>query len=243
MKNEASTIGVYETMRTFNGVFALLPEHQERLEGSCETMGLDCPDLAELVRPFEGRRDVRLRVAVTKDGVEVSDSELPDWSGSFLNPEVWQVKLYEGERSRSGIKTTDTAMQLAARDEAEEEGYGEILLVDEKGRITEGGITNVYFVEGAGASGESRNGGEKIVTPGEGMLPGITRDLILRACEELGVEVELRDVYEEELDDFEAVFLSNAVRGMVATSDEPLPTVVQNIIDWCTKFIRVRIIY
>jgi branched-chain amino acid aminotransferase len=220
--------GIYETMRSFNGKFALLPEHQRRIEFSCGEIGVAAPDLGEVVKEFEGREDVRLRIAVGLDGaVKVESFELPEWHGSFLYDEEWPVKVFDGARENAGVKSTDTEMQAKAREEAAREGFGEILLVDEKGRICEGGITNVFFVDG-----------EKLVTPSEGMLPGISREMVLRACGELGIEVELRDVFEKELEGFDAVFLTNSIRGMVSTGTV-LP-VMEQVAEWCTRFIKGR---
>jgi len=195
------------------------------LEKSCGELGLECPDLGEIVEGFEGKKDVRLRVAVSSDGVEVKSFDIPEWHGSFLYDEVWRVKPVHLERKRPELKTTDTAAQLEARAEAAKEGFGEVLLVDEEGRIREGGITNVFFVKE-----------EKLVTPGEGMLPGISRSLVLKACEELGVEVEFRDVGVDELENFDAVFLTNAIRGMVATGE--VVSVMKRIEEWCTEFVK-----
>ena len=78
------------------------------------------------------------------------------------------------------------------------------------------------------------------MTPASGMLPGIARGLILQACEELGVEVAARDVLASELDNFEGVFLSNSIRGLIATEDGDLPEVILRVAQWCTREILRR---
>lgn len=227
-RDKINVPGVYEALRTYRGVVALMEEHQARLERSCEEVGVECPDLEEVVRPYL-KEDVRLRVEVYMDGhVEVKTTDLEPWHASFLWNEKWKLKLVEGERRRPSLKSMDTKMQYDAREQAQKEGFDEILLVDHEGNITEGGITNVFFVKG-----------ERLVTPGRGILAGISRELILRAADELGIEVEIRDVGKKELDDFDAVFVSNSIRGMVA-SGSVLP-VMQRIADWCTEFLEGRI--
>ncbi|MBU0982104.1 aminotransferase class IV [Patescibacteria group bacterium] len=228
MKNLSVHSGVYETLRSFSGIFVFLPEHEARLKSSCSAMGLEAPDLKEIAERFR-EKDVRLRVSVNVLGeVEVRSEHLPAWSGSFLYPEVWRVKPVHVERKDPELKSTDTEAQTAARKEARRDGYGEVLLVSVDGRITEGGITNVWFVAG-----------DHLVTPGRDILPGISRGLVLKACEALGIEVEERDIFETELSDFDAVFLTNSIRGMVAT-DEVHPLMLR-VAEWCSSYINQRI--
>ena len=42
----------------------------------------------------------------------------------------------------------------------------------------------------------------------------------------------------EELDDFDVVFLTNSIRGMVSTG-KVLP-VMDRVAEWCTEFIKER---
>jgi len=43
----------------------------------------------------------------------------------FLYDEVWRVKVFDGTREHPELKSTDTGMQLSAREAAAKEGYGE----------------------------------------------------------------------------------------------------------------------
>lgn len=221
-------IGVYEALRSYNGVFALLPEHQERLDSSCEKLGLKAPDLSSILTKYASGNK-RVRVDVFEYGnVNLQAQELPDWEGNFLFPELWKIKAVRLTRERPELKSSDTSAQYEAREEAKAEGFDEILLVDDVGNITEGGITNVWFVEA-----------DHLVTPGENMLPGIARSLILRAAQALDIEVIYRQVALTELEHFDAVFLSNSIRGMVATG--PVHPLMSRLSEWCSQFIEDRI--
>lgn len=218
---------VYETFRTYHGVIALLPEHQARLQRSCGVLGVEAPNLEEIVELGEG--EMKIKVSVFADGhYELQTWDIPEWHDSFLYEEVWKVKQVQGAREHAEVKHGDTSFQKLERERAKEEGYDEILMVDEDGHVREGGITNVFFVAG-----------DKLITPFEGILPGIGRDTVLRAADALGIEYELREVHESELTGFDAMFMTNSVRGVVSTG-EVLP-VMQRVIDWCTTFIQSRI--
>jgi hypothetical protein len=225
-------IGVYETMRSFNGVFALLPEHEARLEKSCKAVSaacgvghrqggaseISCPDLESIIAPYEerlrvtsaGEFDLRLKVEVILGGGGLSGGEvrlheeiLPIWTGDFLHDETWKVKFVTGERVNPEIKTLDTSFQTLEREKAAEEGFDEIVMVSPDGFVREGGITNIFFVDG-----------KKLITPASGMLPGIGRHLVIQFAKENGISVEERDVKLSQVEKKE-FFLVNSVRGIV----------------------------
>lgn len=221
--------GVYETLRSYQGVFALLPEHQKRLFESCQKLNFPCPDLKQELSDLQ-KVDLWVRVLVhAPDGqVERVIQPLAPWHGSFLSPEIWRVKRVQIERDTPELKHLDTAPQKTAREEAQTEGYDEVLLLNSRGEITEGGITNVFFIQG-----------DQIVTPSQGMLPGIGRSLILKAAKELEIPVIERSVLEKEWDQFDALFLSNAVRGIIPV--EAVHPLMVRLAKLCTEWILKRI--
>jgi len=91
---------------------------------------------------------------------------------------------------------------LAAK-EADEAGYDEALLLDEKGNIAEGSGENLFIVRGG-----------RLLTNDErsSILLGITRDSVIQLARDLGIEVEIRTLT---LDDLrkadEAFFTGTAV--------------------------------
>lgn len=221
--------GLYETLRSFNGVFALLPEHQARLSQSCEALGWKTPSILSWVGIFKGKQDLRVRFAVDSAGlVSLKTEKLEPWSGSLLAGEVWRVKPVLLNRESPELKSTDRADLDAERAKALEEGFGEILLMDEHGFLSEGGISNLWLVKD-----------EVLIVPDRGALSGIMRGLILKAAEALGVKVETRAVNVSELANFDAVFLSNAIRGIIPTG--PVHPLMQRLDTWCSDFIKQRI--
>lgn len=223
--------GIYETFRSFSGVFALIQEHQKRLESSCKALGVKAPRLLELL-PEEFDPDLRVRVDVeASGGLKLKTEQIPVWDGSFLWHEKWKVKPVELMRSEPEIKNTDVEAQKQAREEAAKQGFQEVLLMNDLGQITEGGISNVFLeLEG------------HLVTPGERVLPGIGRGLILKAAEELGVQVEYRPILKEELAGLNEelpLFLTNSIRGMVATG--PVTPLMRELSDWCSSFLQKKI--
>lgn len=98
--------------------------------------------------------------------------------------------------------------------EAKSRGFDEALLLDVKGNIAEGPVENIIFVKG-----------KEIHTPtSESILPGLTRNSILKIAKDLGYEIFERDIKPEELNKFEeSFFVGTAVEvNAIASIDEYL---------------------
>lgn len=196
--------GVYEALRTWNGKFVFLNLHQRRLEKSCKAHGLRSPKLSEILKDFIGRRDVRLKVEIDETlGAKISEEKLEDWNGSFVYDKIWRIELVDFERDNPEIKNADTSRKDEARRSS---GADEVLLVNRFGEITEGSITNIFFVKDGA-----------LITPSESILKGIAREVILDAVKELGISVIERTVTKSEFETgaFDGLFLSNSIRGII----------------------------
>jgi branched-subunit amino acid aminotransferase/4-amino-4-deoxychorismate lyase len=218
--------GVYETFRSYRGVFVFLERHQRRLARSCEAIGMEAPKLYNMFKGKAKHEDVRIQATVWKAGhSNFERQEIPCWE-SFLYGETWKLKKVFFERQRPELKHVNKEARHKLRADAVEEGFHEILLVNQEGLIREGGITNVFFVDG-----------ETLVTPGRGMLPGITRAFLLDQAAELGIKVLERDVHMDE--EFDATFLTNSIRGMVTTG--PVHPIMARLVKACNSYILKEI--
>ncbi len=83
----------------------------------------------------------------------------------------------------------------------------EALIVDASGQVVEGATSNVFFVH-AGS----------LMTPPEdvGILPGITRGIVLDLARELGLPLDLRAPQLHELPRMDEVFISSSIRELLA---------------------------
>jgi branched-chain amino acid aminotransferase len=105
----------------------------------------------------------------------------------------------------AGVKTTsraDTVMGLAY---ARERGADEALFLNGRGDVCEATTANVFAVQDG-----------NVATPplSAGCLPGITREHVLRACAELGVETAETDLPRSALAEADELFLTSSTRGV-----------------------------
>lgn len=79
------------------------------------------------------------------------------------------------------------------------DGFDDAILLDQKGRITEATAANIFFLQK-----------DTVITPAltENIFPGITRSTLLDIAFSAGIEVIERDIFPEELGNFEGAFLA-----------------------------------
>lgn len=218
--------GLFETMRAYNGKIFLLGRHLRRLFSSAELLGLDsalanigleqaCIDVLEA----NNLKDARVRFTVTRGDAGAFLGTRRDSAASVLiaatsyTPlpaeayEKGYKALISGLRRDSGsllsgLKSTAYLLSVLAKREAENAGLDEALLLNERGSIAEGSISNVFFV----ARGE-------LVTPPveSGILPGITREAVLELAASSKIRAIEEDIRVDDLPRFDEAFLTNSV--------------------------------
>lgn len=212
--------GVYETLRTCNGKIWQLKEHLKRLERSAAMIGL-CPPVAvgtigkwteQLVRK-NGFAESRIRITLTRgaNGFDFTSLKKPTLliQAEELVPQppgVYKkgvkVVTIHIERTVPAMKSISLLPMVVARQKMGK-AY-EALLVDHKGYVREGTITNVFMV---------KNG--VLWTPAKHILHGTTRDYLLKLVRKERMKIRVQDFTLRKLLNAEEVFLTNAPRGII----------------------------
>ncbi len=204
LTEEPPEFELLETLRFHpEGGFKHLEDHLQRMKTSAQYFTLPFPE-AEIRQQLESLartlpQEARVRVLLSEWG------ETRVESGPFqeFRPPVrvgLKRRNFSAKTPFLFHKTTYRPWYEEARREAQKYGLTEIVFFDEKGRLTEGTITNVFLeLEG------------RLYTPPleRGLLPGVLRARLLREgrCQE-------RDIYLEDLQRGK-LFLGNSARGLV----------------------------
>ncbi|MDX1661147.1 MAG: aminotransferase class IV [Gemmatimonadota bacterium] len=177
---------VYESVKIVGRRALFFEPHLERLADSAEALGLEATWRAEelapvLTRLLDAARldDALARIYATAGPAGGSPTRLawveplPPHATGDTPP--WRLECHP-ERLvpyRPGVKHTSRLAHAVARRRARERGADDALLLHRDGWVLEGTASNLFFFEA-----------DTLHTPaiGCGVLPGITRDLVLEAA-------------------------------------------------------------
>jgi len=213
--------GVFETMRAYDGRPFALEEHLERLRAGADWARLAWPPQDSLASEIDrASRAVDVDAAVR---VFLLRGEGPTLREAPTHRLVTAEPLPYGRELRSGtaiiaaggpptaagraIKYMRYLPHLLAQDDARARGAEEALVCDPDGRVVEGATSNVFAVLGG-----------DLVTPAEssGILPGITRGVVLRLAAEAGLRVAQRPIEPAELERASELFITSSLREIFA---------------------------
>jgi D-alanine transaminase len=219
--------GVYEVVRTYGGKPFEMDAHMARFERSAAGIELALPkpmaEIAAIALELLGRVDfpeTMLYFQLTRGSArryhpfpENTPPTLVIWAQPLghvpeaLREDGAAAITHPDQRwARCDLKTICLLPNVLAKEHAKRAGAYEALLVRD-GLVTEGSSSNVALVKDT-----------TVVTPiaDNRILPGITRDVVLRLAREAGFSIEERDVRESELFEADEVFV-------LATTAEVLP--------------------
>lgn len=207
--------GAYTTFRTYPGLSALqLEDHFHRLEESASLAGhpiaLDTGQLRENIRlalqqyPAES---ARVRVMIPFSG---GSQSVYIFIGALTVPTA--VKRAQGvtvisrklHRPQPNAKLTGFITSTHELRKNLTGGIEEVIMVDEDGCVLEGLTSNFFAViEGI------------IHTAGEGVLPGITRQIVLDIAQRESIAISFTAPYLTDIHDFDEAFITSTSRGVL----------------------------
>ena len=221
--------GLFETVRAYNGKMPFLERHLSRLLTASRVLGLAgsldklelekaCMDTLEA----NNLEDARLRLTVSRGeagpfpgSVQKATLLVTAIRYSPLPAEKYEKGFKAGvasfeQFSRSplaGLKSTSYLSNVLARMEAEAAALDEALFLNERGHITEGTTSNVFFI----------NSSSGLVTPAveSGLLPGVTRQVVLEIADSLGIDAVETEVRLTDLKGFTEAFLTSSMMELM----------------------------
>lgn len=218
-------LGLFETLRTWNGVAPLLDRHLERLDRSSIRLGVpiqtvplpDAAAVASLVKASGLGGEVMLRITLTggtPDGratLWMAAKPLPEPvgpGGATVGQAAWWRPI-ESCDPLAQHKSLNYLVRRMAYDWARVHGFDEVLAISSDWQhVWEGSRTNVFVVRSS-----------RLITPPikEFLLIGIMRSLVLyELAKGIGVETEeTMPITLSSLMGADEVFLTNSVRGII----------------------------
>ena len=201
-------ISIYEVVRVVDGVVLFLEEHLERLMSSAQlTHHKMTFSLAEIERHIAqlveankcNMMNLRVDIAFHKENqlsqVYMCDTVYPE--PQEYTDGVYTV-LMEVQRHNPNAKIVNASYKRSTADFLKQTGAYEALLVNHEGLLTEGSKSNFFYIVG-----------ERAYTAPLGMvLGGITRQHIIKACRDNGIEMREEALPSDEIAKIDGCFLS-----------------------------------
>lgn len=235
--------GIYETLRVYNGIAFMIDEHIERLYRSASLISLKMRINHEMVKDaiYKTIRANRLSDAVVR--ISISRGKGPIGLDPELCPEPTfviiaysfkghptvnyqrgvKVAIVKTRRNFKGalnpmIKSLNFLNNILARIEAKEKGVYEAIMLNYKGYIAEGTISNIFFVKD-----------DTLCTPSidVGILDGITRGLIIEIARQKGIKVKEGRFRQQDIYDADEVFISSTTMELMPVNKVDNVKIVQ----------------
>ncbi len=214
-------LGAFDFMRTYAGKPFCLRAHLERLEASTRKIGLQFPwkmdALVQLVMETLSRnshKESNIRVIITGGSspdfmnpqgnprLIIMVSKLPDMPAGWYSDGI-HIITHMAERALAGAKSINYVQAALALEAARKQGAQEAIYTAPQGLVLEGTTSNIFAIKAS-----------SLITPGKGILPGITRQVILDLAQS-DFSVEIRDVFLSELITSDEIFICGTNKGIV----------------------------
>lgn len=207
-------IKIYEVMAIERGLPLFFMEHLERFQlsiGQYKDYNLKkliniSSNLILEILPIPIGKNIKLIYTREEDSfsVELIDSTKPSREVYTLGAET---ALYRGERKNPLIKVVNREFQNQTREYCSANNLYDVLLVNHLNEITEGSRSNFLLIN---------SNRELLTSPKGDALEGITRKVLFRVCNKIGVTIIDKKIFQKDLESCESMIITG-------TSPEILP--------------------
>ena len=222
--------GLFETIRVFNGKIICLDAHFNRISSGLDVLKIkqnysfNQNSLERYINELLLYKNIKyggkVKVYIFRAGLGTYKPETNQMSFVLeamdleqnkyvLNKKGFLVDIYS-EYSKtvnqlSFFKTSNSLLYVLAAVTASENNLDDLFIVNQKSEIIESSNSNVFFLKE-----------DVLLTPplNSGCIEGVMRIEVIRAAEDLGINVLESNVYEEDLEKSREIFLTNVISGI-----------------------------
>jgi branched-chain amino acid aminotransferase len=218
--------GVFSTLRVCQGVLFAYERHYDRMARDAARMhvpfDIPSPELQKallgLVRANKAL-EATLRVAVMRNKGGLFEGPRPTRESDVIAFTADLTDWGEGVRLRyvpqgrhasspfAGIKMTSWAQNLTWYEEAHQQGFDEVVLLNERGQVSECTSANIFIIQD-----------NQVWTPpigSSGCLAGVTRAILLEKIHLPGIAIGERELSPSDLEESDQVFVTSTTRDLL----------------------------
>ncbi len=216
--------GIFDFLRVAYYQPLFIEDHLDRFFNSAAEMRLPINETKEEIKKIVATlieknkmefAGIRLLIAggdapdgytITRPHLIVLEQALAQPSAQFSEKGI-RLASYQYQRQLAEVKTTDYLMAIWLQPWMKKKGADDILYYQEAS-ISECPRSNIFMVTKE----------NKLITPSNHMLKGITRKNILQVAAAHGIEFELRDITLSEIKTAKEVFISSSTKRILPVS-------------------------
>lgn len=217
--------GVFSTLRVTDGVLFAFERHWERMRRDASLLHVPFPTQPDwlqgrLLNLVEANRafNATLRVVVVRNqggpfegpasnrtfDLIAFTTDLTEWPATVSLG--WKPDARHARSPFAGVKVLSWAFNLTWNEEAHQRGYDEVVLLNERGEVSECTSANIFAIHG-----------RQVTTPplDSGCLPGITRAILLEEIRVPGISIAEKTLTSQDLESADGVFITSSTRDVL----------------------------
>ena len=218
--------GLFETIRFQNKKLFLLDKHLARLNSGLKTIKINIEysnsDLYTILNKIINKNNFEnglIRLMITRGELEgepwkyngptclyISIRPIAEKSDIPVKVVYFNESDYPIIRFTPAIKSMNYIGNMLAKKDADKYGAYEPVFINNDGFITECAIRNIFYIKN-----------NSLITPSEdlGILPGVTRDTIMKIGADLGLEIIKTKIPQNEIQSMDEAFISSSGIGLL----------------------------
>lgn len=218
--------GLFETFRWNGAPPVFLDRHLKRMKRGAELLDMPFPRKSKLRESAKyaveesDLSDAYVKICLLSSGAlkffsETDEERVMVIVREYEEPQRrMRVHVSQHKRSSSSpvlrIKAINYLDNILARRDAMKKGYDEAIFLNEREGVAEGSSANIFWIEE-----------DTLYTPTIecGLLPGITRELLISLAPKLSLEVEEERFGLNEVLTSEGAFFTNSLMGIAAITE------------------------
>ncbi|WP_392535253.1 aminotransferase class IV [Nostoc sp. C117] len=219
--------GVFDTIAAVNGQIWWLDEHLNRLLEGCNSIFLEHPwsksELTELTHEtfrLTGGDRGRIRITITRGIGEIPsyclDSCQPnliifvtplDFPQESTYSKGISLKSINHHRVLPQVKNLSFLPSIIGYENSQRDGFDDAVFVDDFGYVREGTSWNIFLATE-----------QRLITPKDSILVGVTRNKVIELAENLGFSIEIKSVKLEDLYSANEIFVTGTTKRIIGVN-------------------------
>lgn len=201
--------GLFETVKVINKKPMFLEKHLKRLNNSLEVLNINKYIERDIIYSYiESEKEENYAIKIMVSDSNTIITKRPDNYININRDIGYRISVSKVLRNSTSLmtyhKTFNYYENIIEKKKAKENGFDEVIFLNEKGEVSEGAVSNIFFIKD-----------NEIYTPkvSSGLLNGTMREYIIE-----NYNVREKDICQKDLKDFDSAFISNSLMGIIPVS-------------------------